>query len=927
MKKQRILSLLLTLALLTTLLPSTLAVSVSDFTDVSEDDWYYEYVDFVTDKGYFVGTSGTTFSPNATMTRAMFALVLARIDEAELDNSVTSFSDVPVNEWYTGAVTWASENGIVAGIGNNQFNPNGEITREQMCVMMDRFIDYFGEKTDQTHEQEGSAEPFPDNDKVSDYAKEAVVSCRAYGLINGFPDGNFHPQEDSTRAEVATVVSRLAWLVKPDDQGGGGGGGGGGGPVGPTATSYTITFMNGTETVGTVPTASNTSISKSFTTMAAPKQENDVFVNWNTAADGSGTAYAANALYTATGNMTLYAQWIKDEDYIGKAVMAAMEQFNKDYLKYGNASYSGSSVSVDPVAFNSHIDPTDTRKQTVTASAAVSEDLVVKIIETAASTAMAWMGNDNPLEDDVTSAVDGIVDAFEEVTGITISGQTVQKIKDQVYGKVTSAGKSLWANFYDANGYYTSDVTVSAGSAAVTVKVDQTNHTTTLVGSRREAVVSIGSALAREMYASMKSNTEYTSEVRLTGTLTFKFTDGSVYGSATDAYPHVYPIEIGLTLDGGELVEYKFAGQSYMKLNITEAVQTSYEEQLDAVIRDALSTDTVKNELRDRINATVETIGNNSTFDALADAMVKVEAAEDSDAAQNLIQSAVSAWQTANMNVDDLANSPLFKLYWEQDPNASYNNNAIYNLVDIVSNAAAELVNKKMDEIANGNSMFQAMVDAAKKTANPDDIEEVLLDEKYNIDISAILALNDYPELKDYALAVISDYLNAQIPGNTDHNYTEAAAPAMHTEMDSLVRDAIEDTNYYDYLQKAIKIQRVDTMADIQLGNLATLLRNKTFLNYVDGRGSSVIDRVTNLISRLPEGASVKMNGVTLNKSALSEIQKADTADEACEALADLIDQAGLKTLTLNSFAGDGMEITVQYNSRTFAFHLVIDIK
>ena len=926
MKKKRILSLLLTLALLTTLLPSALAVSVSDFTDVSEDDWYYEYVDFVTDKGYFVGTSGTTFSPNDTMTRAMFALVLARIDEAELDNSVTSFSDVPVDEWYTGAVTWASENGIVAGIGNNQFDPNGEITREQMCVMMDRFIDYYGEKTNQTHEQEGSTDPFPDNDKVSDYAKDAVVSCRAYGLINGFPDGNFHPQEDSTRAEVATVVSRLAWLVKPDDQGGGGGGGGGGGPVGPTATSYTITFMNGTVSVGTVTTESNTSAEKSFTTLAAPVQEGDVFVNWNTAADGSGAAYAASTEYTATGNMTLYAQWINDEDYIGKAVMAAMEQFNEDYLGYGNVSYSGSSVSVDAVAFNSYIDPDDTRKQTVTASAAVSEDLVVEMIETAASTAMAWMGNDNPLEDDVTSAVDGIVDAFEEITGITISGQTVQQIKDQVYDKVASAGKSLWANFYDANGYYTGDVTIEAGSATVTVKVDQTNHTTTLGGSRRDAVVSIGSALAREMYASMTGNTEYTNEVQLTGTLTFTFDDGTVYGSATQAYPHVYPIEIGLTLDGGELVEYKFDGQSYVKLNITQSIQDSYEEQLDAVIRDALSTDTVKNELRDRIDATVETFSNNSTFDALANAMVKVGAAEDEDAAQKIIQSAMSAWQTANMDIDSLADSPLFKLYWEQDPTASFNNIAIYNLVETVSDAAAVLVNSEMDKVADGNGMIQAMVDAAKKTANPDDIEDVLLDDQYNIDISAILALNDYPELKDYALAVISDYLNARIPGNTDHNYTEAAAPAMRAEMDSLVTDAVEGTNYYDYLQKAIKIQHVDTMADIQLGNLATLLRNETFLNYVDGRGSSVIDRVTNLIGRLPEGASVELNGVTLNKAALEDIQEADTAREACEALADLIDQNGLKTLTLNSFAGDGMEITVQYNSRTFSFHLVIDI-
>ena len=98
------------------------------------------------------GTSDTTFEPNLTMTRAMFVVVMARMDGAEVNNDVSSFSDVPVGTWYTGAVTWATENDLVLGVGNNQFDPNGAITREQMCVLMDRFVDYYGEKTGQTHE-------------------------------------------------------------------------------------------------------------------------------------------------------------------------------------------------------------------------------------------------------------------------------------------------------------------------------------------------------------------------------------------------------------------------------------------------------------------------------------------------------------------------------------------------------------------------------------------------------------------------------------------------------------------------------------------------------------------------------------------------------------------------------------------------------
>lgn len=934
MKSKRILSLLLVLGMLASMLPSALAADVSDFTDVSESDWYYEYVDYVAEKGYFQGTSATTFSPAVTMTRAMFVTAVSRVAGETGDAGTAPFDDVPAGTWYTAAVDWATEHGVINGVGGNKFAPEREITREEMCVIMARFIAYLEESQKKTFKKDADPIDFPDADQIADYAKEAVDDCVAYGLVFGTGAGLMAPRALASRAEVAAMIYRLSLMTTEST--GGGGGGGGGGPVGPTATSYTITFMNGTETVGTVTTASNTSAEKSFTTLAAPVQAGDVFINWNTAADGTGDAYAASTEYTATGNMTLYAQWIDDEDYIGKAVMAAMEQFNADYLSKADVSYEGSSASVEPVVFNGAIDPADTRKQTVTASASVSEDLVVKIIEKAAEYAVAsigWVGNDKPLREDIEDLIDDIIVNIEEIIGIEFPDvsldTTFEEVKDRVYDKVTAAGKSLWENFYDENGnYYTGDVTVSAGSASAVITVDQENHTTTYVGSKREAMKNIGVALAREMYASMTGNTEYTNEVELTGTLTFTFTDNNAagYDAATAAYPHVYPIEVGLALDGGELVEYKFDGKSYVKLNVTETVQESYATQLDAAVREALGTENVKNELEPRIESTIETFMGNSTFDALANAMVQVGAAADSAEAQDTIRQAMSAWQSANMDLDDLANSPLFQIYWEQDPNAAYNNIAIYKLVGTVANAAAEFVNNELDEIAGGNFMLQAMVDAAKKTANPADLEDVLLDEDFNIDIDAILGLNDYPEIKNYALAVISDYLNAQIPGNTDYNWTEAAAPAMHTKMDELVRGAIEDTNYYDYLLKAVKLQKVETMADLQLGNLATLLRKQAFLDYVDGRGASLLERVTNLIGRLPEGASVEMNGVTLNKAALAGIQNADTTVKACEALADLIDDSGLRDLTLNSFSGEGMEITVRYNARTFTFNLVVDI-
>ena len=294
---KRILSALLALVLtLSTLAGVGMAAEVEQFTDVDKDSWYYEYVDYVVGKGYFIGTSDSQFSPSGTMTRAMFVTVLSRLDGSKVDNNVAPFTDVPSGAWYAGAVKWAVDNSIVNGVGENKFNPNGAITREQMCAIMDRFITYYGEKNNQTHNTVETVKEFLDAASIDAYATKAVANCQTYGLVNGYPDGNFYPKNDSTRAQVAAVISRLDWLVNPT--------GGSGGGVGPVATSYTITFMDGTQTVGTVKTASNTSSAKTFTTMAALTAADKVFVNWNTAADGTGTAYAASTQYTATGNMT-----------------------------------------------------------------------------------------------------------------------------------------------------------------------------------------------------------------------------------------------------------------------------------------------------------------------------------------------------------------------------------------------------------------------------------------------------------------------------------------------------------------------------------------------------------------------------------------------------------------------------------------------
>lgn len=106
MKKQRILSALLALCIVFSLVPTALAEKADDFTDVSRSDWYYQFVDYVTSKGYFNGVADKTFAPADNMTRAMFVTVLFRFHGAKGDSSQSAFVDVAPGEWYTAAINW-----------------------------------------------------------------------------------------------------------------------------------------------------------------------------------------------------------------------------------------------------------------------------------------------------------------------------------------------------------------------------------------------------------------------------------------------------------------------------------------------------------------------------------------------------------------------------------------------------------------------------------------------------------------------------------------------------------------------------------------------------------------------------------------------------------------------------------------------------
>lgn len=178
------------------------------FTDVKADDWFKSYVDFAYTNGIFSGFTTTTFSPYTNMTRAQFVQVLANLSNIDTTNKAvaTKFADVKSGEWYTPAIKWASETGIVNGIGDGMFAPDQNVTREQMCVML---VNYVEKYKNQTLKKAVSASVFADDANISSWAKEAVYKCADAGIIKGVGNNMFAPKDYAQRSHGATLFTNF----------------------------------------------------------------------------------------------------------------------------------------------------------------------------------------------------------------------------------------------------------------------------------------------------------------------------------------------------------------------------------------------------------------------------------------------------------------------------------------------------------------------------------------------------------------------------------------------------------------------------------------------------------------------------------------------------------------------------------------------
>lgn len=179
-------------------------------------DWAHEGLDYCIYHGYIAGTSASTVSPNGVCTRAQLVSILYRVQGEpttvkgyELSKLRAPFNDVPRGQWYTDAIWWAKLMGVVAGTSATTFDPEGEITREQLAVILYNYTKQFapGSLT-----ATGSLAGFPDAASVSSWARTEMAWAVGNGLISGTGSGSvayLTPQGSATRAQVAAILMRF----------------------------------------------------------------------------------------------------------------------------------------------------------------------------------------------------------------------------------------------------------------------------------------------------------------------------------------------------------------------------------------------------------------------------------------------------------------------------------------------------------------------------------------------------------------------------------------------------------------------------------------------------------------------------------------------------------------------------------------------
>ncbi len=179
------------------------------FTDVNETDWFHDAVQYAYDNGLMDGVGDGQFAPNATTNRAMVVTILYRLAGEPDVSGQSDFTDVAAGLWYTDAVLWAAQKGIVNGVSETEFSPSGDLTREQLATILYRYAESMGYDVSAQADLSG----FPDAGDIQSYATEALSWAVAEGLLQGFEDDSLRPGGTATRAQIATILMRFCETV------------------------------------------------------------------------------------------------------------------------------------------------------------------------------------------------------------------------------------------------------------------------------------------------------------------------------------------------------------------------------------------------------------------------------------------------------------------------------------------------------------------------------------------------------------------------------------------------------------------------------------------------------------------------------------------------------------------------------------------
>lgn len=959
MKKQRILSALLALCIVFSLVPTALAEKADDFTDVSRSDWYYQFVDYVTTKGYFNGVADKTFAPADNMTRAMFVTVLFRFDGAKGDRTQSAFTDVAPGQWYTDAINWAAANRIVDGVGNGKFAPNDPITRAQMCTMIERYLALYKKAWKVTLPETGSVSVMVDENAIPAYALAAVKQCQRHGLVNGFEDGTFRPNELSTRAQVAAVIYRMSYLVqnaKPDNTPSVNPGG----TVNPPVTAYTYALYfdaNGGTLIGASPVSTTTtSTTYSFPVTATATRDGYNFLGWATEKTATAATYPANSTITLTANypiITLYAVWqakapvVVSDDLIGNAVLksvkqandrfsdmksavvSAVDQVNKDNKYLTDAQLQqvknivNDMVKIDDVKANfTSGDNKTEREVTWNVALNVKEDQAVSVIEQANKIANAIItGNTSkPTPDDIDGFLTSVKNAVESETGIVLTDKSLQEIKTQVVDKLKTEGKSLWANFHDGKGNYVcGDVdVVFNGKTYATIKVGDGN--TTLEGSKSQIAKELGTAISKEIYKQMKeqgAKEGYTSQLKFTIGVNMNFgsSANSEIAAKTAKYAKDYQVTVVANLNSNGLLEYKYEGdENYLRLNITQDIQTAYNEGVKQLAEqisynDGTTKDEVVAKAKDDLKKEIPTLYKEVTA-ALAKYDIKLTNTS-VESIENALMPVVESWIDINWTtivdttisggtLKGLKNDILINAVWpqiEKDIGALDVDALIQNQIK------AKLKEKEINEAwivnkANNHEMLSmakwVLSNYSSATITPshikldiktvDDINAILAEKTITVKAGAIKAEVDVPALKGEIVKMATDELDTALNSSATLKDLLAGNPGLKDYLiySALVQLRLNFTTEQDAAKKAVDMDSLKTtIKDEGKAKLAEKLESKLaainvsdILNNGSAEQTKYQEKI-NLINSLKFDAA---NGIQTKKaSELADALKGDT--------------------------------------------------